>query len=167
MGQQLEDLNLAGTVNMAGADTVHHKAGAMLDAGIGAAAAIQASKNEHFRVKETTFNFDESETPTTKTVTIGRCNGATGTLKFFRCRLMENGSSTNIDFDLKVNATTVLSAVVNVDHNDADGTVLEGTINDAPLAVGDVITIVMTVTSATGATGPWASVEYNEDYPTT
>lgn len=86
----------------------------------------------------------------------------TGVIRGFYALLTDTGTSTDIDFDLKKNGTTVLSAAVNITNADSDGTVKSGTISDSTIAADDYISIAMTVTSSTGAQGPYAWAEIQE-----
>lgn len=129
---------------------------------------LGVNKTRHLHIRGTNFGFESTGTPTTKEFIVHRC-AAAGTLRNFRTLLEETGSSTDIDYDLiKYNdanpsGVSVLSAVVNITHATADRTATAGTISTPTTAAGDLLAIQQTVTSATGAAGPWAEVEIDEE----
>lgn len=135
--------------------------GSVVNEDISDATDIDADKLEHVYKPHTDFNLDVGDTPVTTEKIVFTASTA-GTIRAFHCLLNESGTSTDIDFDLEVNGSSVLSAAVNYVHGDGDGTVKDGTINSASLSVDDIVSIVMTVTSATGAQGPFAWVEIEE-----
>jgi hypothetical protein len=64
---------------------------------------------------------------------------------------------------LKKNGTTVLSSVVTITNATADRAVVDGTISNTTVAVGDVLSIAFAVSSSTGMQGPfaWCTIEEN------
>jgi len=158
MANTLTDVVLLGTVNMAGATTVHPEAGAVTNAAVVASAGIDYDKLDHYELILTNFDLPIGTTPAAREEIIFVARSV-GVIQSFHAGLNENGSSTNIDFDLNVNGSTVLSAVVNVDHSDADRTNVAGTISSAALAVGDVVSVSLEdLVATTGAQGPFAVV---------
>jgi len=79
--------------------------------------------------------------------------------------LTDTGTSTNIAWNLKKNGTTVLSGTNTSTHADSDGQVKDGTLSVTAFNPDDRFTIAMTVTSATGAVGPYAWVDLEESAP--
>lgn len=125
-------------------------------------AAIDASKLKHAYSAGTSFAVAIGGTPATREEIVHVAN-ATGTVLGFHALLNDSGSSTNIDFDLKKNGTTMLSSALNYVHGDGDRTVKDGTLSVTSFVEGDVLSVAMTVTSATGAQGPraWVNIEEN------
>ena len=82
-----------------------------------------------------------------------------GTIKYVYAGLVESGSSTDVDFDLKINGTTALSAVINVVHGSGDRGNVAGVLSTTAVSSGDVVSMsIATVTSSTGAQGPFMVV---------
>lgn len=125
---------------------------------------ITADKIQHLYKQTERFGFKVGDAPTTAEVILFVAEKA-GRVLEVAAGLDESGTSTDIDFDLvKRPSTSMLSAEINVVHGTGDRTEVEGTIaSDGSYAVGDVVTAKMTVTSATGAAGPWMRVVREED----
>ncbi len=126
-------------------------------------AAIEATKVEHMQKVGTNFATAIGGTPATREEVVFVASKACS-LKAFHCLLNDTGTTTNIDFDLKKNGTTVLSSVVNITQATTDKAVQDGTLTASPtsLAVDDIISISMAVTSSTGAQGAYAWAEIEE-----
>lgn len=124
---------------------------------------IDADKLEHLNKPGTHFGFVIGGTPTTREEIVYVASTA-GNIRGFHCLLNDSGTSTDIDFDLKVNGVSVLSAAANIVHGTGDGVVVDGSLTTTPtaLAVDDIVSIAMTVTSSTGAQGPYAWAEIQE-----
>lgn len=135
----------------------------IVDGDIAVGAGISASKLTVQQVVRTNFNLSSAATPVTTTVVVYNARSAC-TLRDFTALLVDTGTSTNIDFDLKKNGSSVLSAAINFTHSDTDNTPKAGTISGTSLVAGDVVTMVCTVTSSTGALGPSAQLIFNETY---
>lgn len=135
--------------------------GSVVDEDISSLTNLDADKLQHLYKQGTNFALAIGGTPVTREEIVFIASTA-GILRAFHCILEDSGTSTDIDFDLKVNGVSVLSAGVNYVHGDGDGTVKDGTITGAALAVDDIVSISMTVTSATGALGPYAWAEIEE-----
>lgn len=123
---------------------------------------LGVTKNKHTYSPGTNFALAIGGTPATREEIVFVATSA-GVIRSFRATLNDRGTSTNIDFTLKKNGVSVLSAAVNFTHADADKTVKTGTLSDTAVAAGDIFSIAMTVTSATGAQGPFAEVGIAED----
>lgn len=149
-----------GTSRFSGTLTIG--AGDVTNQSVSSTAAIDASKLKHAYSKGTGFALAIGGTPATREEIIHVCGGA-GTILGFHSLLNESGSSTAITFDLKKNGVSVLSSAISQVHGDGDRTVMDGTISSATVAEGDVLSALMTVSSATGAQGPyaWVSIEEN------
>ena len=135
--------------------------GSISNDAISSTAQIDADKLEHLYKHGTTFDLAKTATPVAREEIIHVAEGV-GVLRGFACLLFDTGTSTNIDFDLKVNASSVLDSVVNITHSDGDGTTQDGTITSTALADGDIVSISLAVTSSTGAQGPFAWVTIEE-----
>ena len=127
-----------------------------------AADRVAASKLEHRHKAGTSFNLAIGATPAAREEIVHVVEAAAASVAGFHCLLNETGTSTDVDFDLKKNGVSILSSAVNITHSDSDRAVSDGTISSTSLAAGDVISISLAVSSATGAQGPWAWVEINE-----
>lgn len=135
--------------------TINLGTGVVSNTNIQASAGIGASKVQHENTICENFNFVASDTPTAKEVVSFICP-ASGTITEFSAGLWDTGTTTNVDFDLKVNNSSVLSAAVNVTNSVADRALTSGTISSGSVSAGDVITVDLAVTSSTGAQGPFA-----------
>lgn len=149
-----------GTSRFTGALTIG--AGDVSDQQVASNAAISTSKLKHAYMKGTNFALAIGGTPVTREEVVHVC-GAAGTILGFHSMLNDSGSSTAITFDLKKNGVSVLSSAISQVHGDGDRTVMDGTISSATVAEGDVLSILMTVSSATGAQGPFAWVNIEEN----
>lgn len=153
------DVSIEGSLSVSG--SLGLTAGSVSDATVAASAAIDADKLEHLYKPGTNFDLAIAGTPATREEIVFVASGA-ATVRAFHCLLNVTGTSTNIDFDLKKNGTTILSAVVNIANTDADGLVKDGTISGGTLMADDIISISMAVTTSTGAQGPMAWLELTE-----
>ncbi len=127
-----------------------------------AADAIDCDKLQQFMSKGTNFGFVIGGTPTTREEIVHVATFA-GTFRGFHCLLNDTGTSTSIAFDCKKNGTTILSSAVTITHAASDRAVSDGTLSVTTFAADDVISISMTVTSSTGAQGPFAYVVLEEN----
>ena len=127
-----------------------------------AADALDCDKVQQFMTKGTNFGFVIGGTPTTREEIVHVATYA-GTIRGFHALLNDTGTSTSIAFDLKKNGTTMLSSVITITHGTADKAVTDGTLSVTTFAADDVISISMTVTSSTGAQGPFAFVVLEEN----
>lgn len=123
---------------------------------------IDADKMQHCYVQGTNFGFVIGGTPTAREEIVFVAT-QTGTLRGFNALLNVDGSSTSITFDLKKNGTTVLTGVVTITDSTGNRTAVAGTFASTSFVAGDVFSIAMAVSSSTGAQGPYAWVEYEED----
>jgi len=126
--------------------------GSVVNADIATGAAIETSKLVHQHVFSIDFNFDDSDTPTTKEMTF-YCPTGQSTIKEAKALLVDTGSSTAISFDLEISGTTCLTATIDFTNSDANLTPKTGTLASTTVNAGQYLTAIMTVTSATGATG--------------
>lgn len=138
--------------------------GIITDDAISNTAAISADKLEHVYKAATNFDLAVGGTPATREETVFVASSA-GTIRGFHWSLTDTGTSTSIAWDLKKNGTTVLSGTGSSTHSDTDRQVEDGTLSTTAFVADDHFTIVMTVTSATGAQGPFAWAEFEESAP--
>ena len=143
-------------------------AGTLTNAGVNAAAAIEATKLVHAKSVTTDFGVAADAAPSADVKKVlFRATGAC-TISFVKAALIDCGSSTDVKFDLlKASAgsdtpATVLSATIDFTHADTDNTVKTGTLASAALVAGDVLVGHMDYTSATGAKGPSLTIEIYE-----
>jgi len=141
--------------------------GSVTDESISQNTNVDADKLQHLfgHPCATCFDLGIGDTPAGKEEIVFVA-GTAGVIRGFHCLLNDTGTSTNVDFDLKVNGASVLSSAVNITHSAADRDVSDGTISSAAIAAGDVVSISLAVTSATGAQGPYAWVLIEENATT-
>lgn len=123
---------------------------------------LKADKVQFIKIVETDFGFVIGGTPTTKEILRYVASGD-GDIRGFHALLNDTGTTTGITFDLKKNGTTVLSSPISITHADADKLVKDGTLSVTTFTADDVISILMTVTTSTGAQGPFAWAVITED----
>lgn len=124
---------------------------------------IDVDKLQHLYKPGTSFNLAIGATPVAREEIVFVAASA-GVIRGAHALLNDTGTSTDIDIDVKVNGVTVLSAAINITNAEADREVVDGSLTTSPtvLAEGDVVSIELTVTSSTGAEGPWAWVDIQE-----
>ena len=138
------------------------EAGVVVNESIASSAAIDADKMQHVYKPGTGFGFVIGGTPTTREEIVFVASQA-GTIRGFGALLYDTGTSTSITFDLKKNGSTVLSGVVTITNATADRAVQAGTLSVTSFAADDVLSISMAVSSSTGAQGPFAFIELEEN----
>lgn len=128
------------------------------------AAQIDESKLKHVHTLKTNFGFDAGGTPTTKTVILHKA-GAAGKITGCRALLFDSGTTTAISFDIQVNGVSILSATIDLVHGTGDKVAVAGAlaVNPTSIAADDLVTAIMTVTSNTGALGPFLEVNLVEN----
>lgn len=141
--------------------TITLPSGTITDDAISTTAAIDVDKMQVLMKPFTNFGFAFDATPTTRTEVVFIASSA-GVIRGFHAGLYDTGTSTSVAFDMKKNGTTVLSSAVTVTHSQSDRSINDGTISVTSVAADDVITFVMTVSSSTGAQGPFAFAEIQE-----
>lgn len=124
-------------------------------------ADIRASKMRHIHKPGCDFGLAIGETPVAEERLIYVAKGA-AIVRNFQALLADTGTATDVDFDLKKNDVSILSALPNVTHSQSDGQVVTGTLSDTTLVAGDRLSIELVVTSSTGAQGPFAWTEIEE-----
>jgi hypothetical protein len=132
-----------------------------------AADVLTRDQVRHLHKAGTSFALAVGGTPATREEIIFTAS-TSGTVRAFKCLMEDTGTAASSTFDLKKYATggstgsSVLSAAVTVSNADTDNTPKSGTINSASFVAGDVFTILLTVSTSTGAAGPYAWAEFDE-----
>ena len=126
--------------------------GTIVNSDIATGAGIETSKMVHQHVFSIDFNLDDADTPVTTEMTFYLPTGAS-TIKEVKAWLVDTGTTTNIDFDVEINGTSALTAVINFTNTDSNQSAKSGTISTSSVAAAEYLTAVMTVTSSTGALG--------------
>ena len=140
-------------------------AGSVTNATIADGSNVDADKLQQIYNKGSNFGLVIGGTPTDQEFIVHVVTAANGgTIREFHSTLNVSGSTSDIDFDLKVNGTTVLSAKVNHTNADADKLIKDGTISSAAVSQDDIISIECDQTTNTGAQGPFAWVVLEEDF---
>jgi len=137
-------------------------AGSIVDQHISPSTAIDADKMQHVYSAGTGFGFVIGGTPTAREEIVYVAKQA-GTIRGFHCLLNVDGSSTSITFDLKKNGSSILTGVVTITDSTGNRAVQDGTLSSTTLAADDVLSIAMAVSSSTGAQGPYAWVDIEEN----
>lgn len=129
---------------------------------VSSSAAIDSDKLQHLHKAYTNFALAIGGTPAAREEIVYVCEAATATVRGFHCLLNVDGSSTSVTFDLKKNGSSILSGVVTITDSTGNRAVQDGTISNAALVAGDVLSIQLAVSSSTGASGPFAWAEIDE-----
>jgi len=124
--------------------------------------AFPASKSELFSKGWTNFDLPIATTPPVAREEVVFVAGSAGTINKFAGLLNDTGTNTDIDFVLKKNGTTIMSADLTITHATSDRVVVEGTLSSTTFVAGDVFSIQMIVNLGTGAAGPLAFAEFIE-----
>ena len=155
-----ETLTVLGTINANNAAGQTHKPLSVSDAEVATDADITWSKVQG--ALPFTHNFDllRTDTPVAKDHIVWEARAA-GVIDFVYAGLFESGSSTDVNFNLKLDGTTVLSSVINVVHGTGDHTAVGGTLSTTTFATGAVFSMDLAITSSTGAQGPYMTVGWH------
>jgi hypothetical protein len=129
---------------------------------ISASTLIDNDKLQHLYKAGTNFDLAIGATPVARHEIVYVADKA-GTIRNFNCLCNDTGTAASVTFDLKKNGSSVLSSVVTVTNATSDRAVVAGTITTSTIAIGDVISIELAVSSSTGMQGPfaWAVIEEN------
>lgn len=152
------DLRVSGNLQ---ADSMTLPSGSVADSQVSSNAGIDADKLEHLHKAGTSFDLAIGATPVAREEIVYVAS-TSGTLRAFHALLNDTGTSTSVAYDLKLNGTSVLSSAVTITHSDADRTVKDGTLDTTSYVADDVFSIELAVTSSTGAQGPFAWAEFDE-----
>lgn len=124
---------------------------------------IDADKIQHLHKPGTNFALAIGGTPVAREEIVYVCEASTAVVRGFHALLNDTGTSTSCTFDLKKNGTTILTGVVTIVHGDADKSIHDGTLSNSGLVAGDILSIALAQTANTGAQGPFAWVEIDEN----
>lgn len=142
--------------------TFTYPSGQITNEHISSSAAVDSDKLQHLHKAYTNFDLAIGGTPAAREEIVYVCEAATATVRGFHAMLNDTGTSTSVTFDLKKNGTTILTGVVTIVHGDADKSIHDGTLANAALVAGDILSIQLAVSSSTGAQGPFSWVEVDE-----
>ena len=96
-------------------------------------------------------------TPVTKSI-IRHVASQAGSVRGFHALLVNVGTSTSVSFDLQKNGATILTTPIVITNANSNYQIVDGVLAStlaATLAANDILTIVVTATSTTGALGPY------------
>lgn len=131
--------------------------GSVTNATVASGAAIDTAKLMH-RYKGCV----KQATAAALTEVVTRVNGATGTIRSFNCGSVVKCTSGSVTIDLKKNGTTCLSSTVVLDSGNTNYISEAGSLSVTSLVVGDVLTVVVTISSPLTPTGLFYEVEWDE-----
>ena len=139
--------------------------GSIVNGDISLGAGVSASKLQHQHVVTADWGYADTDGTVAvedQTVFIA---SSTGTIREVKVWLVDSGTNTDIDFDIEVNGSTILTGDINVVNGTGDNVAVAGVINTPNLIVGDYITcVIKTVTQNTGATGPRMQITLDSTY---
>lgn len=133
-------------------------AGSVSDQHVASGAAIAASKLKHSYYPRTTFGAKIGDAPTTAEYIVHVAN-QTGVVNDFASSLNVVGSA-DMTVDLKKNGVSILTAPIHLTNALSNRQVLAGVLASNSFVAGDVISMAVTVTTSTGASGlsAWAGI---------
>lgn len=154
------DFTLTGTIRHTG--TLVPSAGCVADSHVSASADIGVAKQRH-RVKKL-LSF--TGTPTAATQVIYACRVSTATIQYIKVGQIAKNSSGSVTVDVQKSTgggafATILSATVTCNSSDTDRTAEAATVSSASLVSGDILEVVITVSTPNG-TGLWIEIEVEE-----
>lgn len=143
--------------------TLQLDSGSVTNEHVAGSTDIDSDKLQHLHKVGTNFDLAIGGTPAAREEIVYVCEAATATVRGFHALLNDTGTNTDVTFDLKKNGTTILSGAVQIVHGDADKSIHDGTISSPSLVAGDILSIQLAVSSSTGAQGPFAWAEVDEN----
>lgn len=155
-----EPVVFTGTVNLASASAVQHRAGSITDSAIADGADVSTDKLRHRHHVGTDFGLAISGSVTTREEMVFMATRAC-TVRSFAAGLAGENTTGTTAFDLKKNGTTVLTGSIDVTSSEGTGR-QAGTLSGVvTLAAGDRLSVAMTNSGGDG-TGPYAYAEVDE-----
>lgn len=142
--------------------TLQLDAGSVEDQHISSSTKVDADKQQHLYRAWTNFDLAIGGTPVAREEIVHVVEVA-GTIRQFAALCNDTGTAASVTFDLKKNGTSVLSSVVTVTNATADRAVVDGTLSSTAVAVGDVLSIALAVSTSTGMQGPFAYCTIEEN----
>lgn len=140
--------------------------GTVVNTDIAAGAGLSASKLQHQHVLVADWGYADTQgsiATEDETLFIASSSGEIREVKVW---MVNTGSATtDIDFDLEVNGSSVLTGDINILNSTANFTAISGTISSGTLAAGDYVTaVIKAVTSDNGSTGPRMQITVDSTY---
>jgi hypothetical protein len=123
---------------------------------------LTADRMQLFTKAFTNFDLAIGTTPPVAREEVVFVAQSAGTINRFAALLNDTGTSTDVDFVLKKNGSTLMSSDLTITHATSDRVVVEGSLSSTSFVAGDVFSIQLVVNSGTGAAGPLAFVEFIE-----
>lgn len=154
-------LRVQGAIATLSGGTLTIPTGAIIDGDVNAQADISVGKLRHLHKAGTNFDLGITGTPGNREELVYVATSA-GTIRAFSAMLNDTGTSVDIDFTLKKNGVSIMTADINITNADADREVVDGTLSSTSYVADDVFSIQIAITSSTGAQGPFAWVEFDE-----
>ena len=151
---------MAGTLRISGGELTL-PSGILRDEDVASNAAIGVEKLQHEYKPGTNFDLPIASTPVAREEIVFVADND-GTIRGFHAILNDTGTTTDVDFDLKVNGSSVLTGVINITDVNSDRQVVDGVLSTTTFSADDVISISLAVTTSTGAQGPFAWVDLEE-----
>lgn len=143
------------------AQTLIPSAGCVLDAHVGAAAGIAASKMHHRHSK----SLSQTGSAATATHPIHVVQGATATLLSFKAgSIAIAAGAATVEIDLKKNGASILTAPITLDSANTARVLEAGTLSATALVAGDFLEVAITATAGGGTlpTGLLVQLELDE-----
>jgi hypothetical protein len=134
---------------------------AVVDENVSTTTRLDADKLQHCYQAGTNFGLAIGATPVAAEHIVHVATSA-GTIRGFHAMLNDTGTTTNVGFVLKKNGTTLMASPLSITEASADRLVVDGSLSNSTIAADDVLSIQLTVTSSTGAQGPFAWVDIEE-----
>ena len=150
----MSDARFVGTLQLA--------AGQVEDQHVSVGTKLDSDKLQHVYRAGTNFNLAIGGTPVAREEIVFVCEVA-GTIRGFAALCNDTGTAASVTFDLKKNGSSILSAVVTITNATADRAVVDGVLSSTSVAVGDVLSIALAVSTSTGMQGPYAYVTIEEN----
>lgn len=124
---------------------------------------IVADKLQHIHRAVCTFDLAIGTTPPVAREEMVYVARTAGTINNVIATLDNTGTSgVSINFDFQKNGSSILTAVINFTHLDADRTVKLGTLSAASFVAGDTFSMELAGTMGTGAAGPIMQADFIE-----
>ena len=136
----------------------------IVDQDISRSAAINAACTQHAYKPNSRGNVAIGATPVTYEEIIYAATGV-ATVAGFHAMLNACGSATSITVDLKKNGVSILTSVITLANTTGNKVFVDATIASPTLAAGDILSVSWTVSTSTGAQGPFAYASIIENSP--
>lgn len=135
--------------------TLYLPTNTVTDAMVNSSAAIAATKVIHQHCK--TVSQESATTAADATYTVHSVYAATATMVAFECScVVANIGDSKVEFDLKKNGSSILSAVVELNSTHTARQIVAGALSSTALVDGDVLEVNINATIGTGTLGKGA-----------